>query len=125
MAKWRYLAKQLHSFQAIIWRKIEGFPAKFKVVGINDIPAGSVIDQEITYSVPESERISVKAGDMIGWSHGPGVVAWIDEGSGHLAKIWYVSRSAHPTLDENQIVQFAYLQDRQYSIEVTVQATGE
>ena len=125
MTQWRYIAKQLHPFQAVIWRKIDDFPSKFKVIGINDIPVASGIDKEIIYSVPENKRITVKAGDMIGWSHGPGVIAWINEGGDHLAQIWFVSRSTHSTLDENQIVQFSNLEDRQYSIEVTVQAAGK
>ena len=38
VVEWRYLAKQLHAFQAVIWKPIEGFPSTFTVVGINEIP---------------------------------------------------------------------------------------
>ena len=124
VVEWRYVAQQLYSFKAVIWRKIEGFPSKFKVIGINEIPAGSVTNQEIIYTVPENERISVKVGDMIGWSHGPALLPWI-LGGNHLAQIRFVSKVTHPTLEENQIVEFGDLEERHYSIQVTVQAAGE
>ena len=124
VVEWRYVAERLYPFKAVIWRKVEGFPSKFKVVGINEIPVGSVTNQEITYTVPENERISVKAGDVIGWSHGPALLSWI-LGGNHLTQIQYVSRINQPTLEENQIVAFSHLEDRHYSIQVTVQAVGK
>ena len=120
VAKWRYLAKQLHPFQAVIWRPVDGFPSKYKVVGINEIPKGSAIEEAIIYHVPMSERISVKAGDMIGWSfNGPGVIAFDRASSANAAQVKIVNGAS---LDVDQTVDFNKYapQERDYSIEVTV-----
>ena len=121
--EWRYLLNVLRPFQAVIWRPIEAFPSKFKVVGINDIPKGTVINEEIIYSVPKKERISVKEGDMIGWS-GYQVMAF-NLDSVHDAQIKYIGVIGHPTLEVNLTVEFDATDDRAYSIEAKVQSEGE
>ena len=120
VAEWSYLAKQLHPFQAVIWRPIDGFPSKYKVVGVNDIPKGSAIDQKIIFSVPLSERISVKVGDMIGWSSsGPGAIAFEWPPNDYATQVKFVPRTS---LEVNQTIDFntGTIQDRVYSFEVTV-----
>ena len=118
VSEWRYLAKQLHPFQAVIWRPVDAFESRYKVVGINNIPKGSAIDQTTIYSVPSNERISVKAGDMIGWSFGgPAGVIAASFDSKYAAQVKMVKGAS---LDVNQSVDFKHTQDRAYSIEVTV-----
>ena len=118
VAEWRYLAKRLHTFQAVIWRPVNGYPTKYKVVGINNIPKGSAIDQTTIYSVPLNERISVKAGDMIGWSYdGPNGVIAFTFNSKYAANVKIIYGAS---LDVNQTVDFNITQERHYSFEVTV-----
>ena len=118
VAEWSYLAKRLHPFQAVIWRSVNGSSSKYKVVGINNIPKGSAINQVINYHVPKNERVSVKVGDMIGFSFtGAGGVIAVTFDSKYAAEIKVIYL---PLLNVNQIVDFMITQKRHYSIGVTV-----
>ena len=62
-------------FRAMVLRNVAttGTDTLYDIIGINDIPAGE-IDQILTYQVPDNERISVLAGDVLGFAwNSPGV----------------------------------------------------
>ena len=68
VSTWNFVAKQVVSFRAIIFRQAaDRHPTNWTIVGINDIPAISVqAGQVSTYTVPSHERISVSIGDVLG-----------------------------------------------------------
>ncbi|XP_072028880.1 E3 ubiquitin-protein ligase RNF213-like [Amphiura filiformis] len=114
ITSWRYQCNASHSFCAIVWRQVTGSETKFKVVGINDIPAADV-GVPVTYQVPEDERISVQPGDVIGWSSGAPVLA-CNTGGGYLVR--WLSGGLHSgsTHDIN-----SGCQEREYSIQATIE----
>ena len=65
ITEWQYRSKHNHPFKAIVWRPLNSTYNKFKIVGINEIPAG-VKDENVVHVVPECERIEVRSGDVIG-----------------------------------------------------------
>ncbi|XP_072028883.1 E3 ubiquitin-protein ligase rnf213-alpha-like isoform X2 [Amphiura filiformis] len=114
---WRFQCKASHRFRAIVWRQVTGSDTKFKVVGINDIPAAD-IGVPVTYQVPEDERISVQPGDVIGWSSGASVLT-SNIGGGYLVR--WLSGDLHNGLDRSQTHNInSGVQDREYSIEATI-----
>ncbi|XP_072049871.1 neurotrypsin-like [Amphiura filiformis] len=68
ISSWRFFASNAASFKAIVFRPdAEGNPIKWRIVGVNDIPATAVqINAMSTYLVSVGEQISVEAGDVIG-----------------------------------------------------------
>ena len=121
LSEWRYQAKVSAPFRAIVWRKADDAPANtnFRIVGINDIPAGAV-NTEVTYQVPAEKRIAVEAGDMIGWSFGQGVLTYNHNG-GILVR--WVGGHLHSTLEPDQLQNInGALGNREYSIKARVEA---
>ncbi|XP_072049004.1 uncharacterized protein [Amphiura filiformis] len=119
VTKWTFQGKRSKPWRAIVFRPTEGSVTEFQIVGINDIPAGAV-NTPVDYTVPESERIPVKSGDVIGWSFGGGVITWNRGGS---YKVRWVRGNLHAGLAVNQTVNIkAGVQLREYSIEATVDA---
>lgn len=82
ITKWRYRAGISQPFRAIVWRQVSlaASSTQFKIVGINDIPAG-VIDTDVTHYVPSDQRIYVAAGDLIGWTAVTSVLRYRDGGT--------------------------------------------
>ena len=105
-------------FRAIVWRPITGSTTQFQIVGINDIPAGAV-NTPVTYAVPGNDRITVKAGDMIGWSFGDSIIAYNDSG---VNRIFWLGGSLHGSLQVNEVHTFSLSREtsREYSIAATV-----
>ena len=123
LTEWRYQGKRSNvSFRAIVWRPVDSSAngtnvSQFKIVGINDIPAGA-INRPINYAVPESERITVKAGDVIGWSFEESVLAY-NRGGGN--RVHWVGRNLNHTLQVKQVFDMnAGVEEREYSIAATV-----
>ena len=116
---WRYQGKQSNAFRAIVWRPVTGSTTQFQIVGINDIPAG-VINTPVTYTVPEDKRITVKAGDMIGWSFGDPLIA-NDRNIGTY-RIFWLGGHLHDSLQVNGVHTFSLSTERvrDYSIAATV-----
>ena len=70
---WRYMTGYSVPFRAMVLRNVDSSGTLYDIIGINDIPAGE-IDQILTYQVPDDERISVLAGDVLGFGWNiPGV----------------------------------------------------
>ncbi|XP_072017008.1 uncharacterized protein [Amphiura filiformis] len=114
---WTYQGKFSGAFRAIVFRPTEGSVTEFQIVGINNIPAGAV-NTPVTYTVPVNERIAVRAGDVIGWSFGDGVITYNNGGN---YSVRWVSENLPASLEVNQIVDFNYgVKPREYSIEATV-----
>ena len=112
---WHYQAKQTGQFRAIIFRPIVGADNQFQVVGINNISVTSV-NVPAAYVVPESERIKVHNGDVIGWS-GESVLAF-NTGGNHQCQ--HTSTYSPSSLAVSQTTTFDFVEARQYSIEVRV-----
>ncbi|XP_072017507.1 hyalin-like [Amphiura filiformis] len=75
VTEWRFYTKESRPLKVIMWRHESG--DSFQVVGINTIDINpDQINKPIIYVVPESERIEVQAGDMIGWASDHGVLAY-------------------------------------------------
>ena len=122
VTEWRYQGKQSNAFRAIVWRQVEGSATQFQVVGINGIPAGAV-NTLVSYTVPENDRITVKAGDVVGWSFGDSVLAY-NNGGGF--RVRFVDGNLHDSLQVNQVHDInAGVQEREYSIAATVQKIGQ
>lgn len=68
VTEWRFQARASNPLRAIVFRPIDGTTTQFKIIGFNDIPA-SEINTPILYTVPENERITVRQGDVIGFSY--------------------------------------------------------
>ena len=114
---WRYQATTSHGFQAIVFRPLDGSRTLYKVVGINDIPAGE-INEPVSYNIPESNRIKVQRGDVIGWSLEVGAIPYDMTSDKHLRWI-----RGHNQYSSNDIVTFDHDGSREYSIEATVQVS--
>ncbi|XP_072041836.1 uncharacterized protein [Amphiura filiformis] len=113
---WRYFCKASNPLRAIVFRPVEGSNTQFLIVGINDIPAGA-IGTDVTYTVPEFERITVEAGDVIGWAFGSAVLAW------NLGEsvVRIVGGNFHAGLATDEIITIDGSQsNREYSIEADV-----
>ena len=121
ISEWKYQGKKSNPFRAIVWRPVAGSSTQFKIVGINDIPPGA-INTEVTYQVPSDQRISVQAGDMIGWSFGDSVLTY-NAGGGTLVR--WVGGNLHAGLEANQIRNInGGSENREYSIRATTQLTA-
>ena len=117
VTEWQYQGKKSNAFRAIVWRPVQGSATQFQIVGINDIPAG-VVDTLVTYIVPENERITVKAGDVIGWSFSGSVLTQNTGGSFHVR---YTAQSTHETLRVGESVTInGGVEYREYSIAAIV-----
>ena len=115
--EWRYQGKSANSFRAIVWRPIVGSDTQFKIVGINDIPAGAV-NTPVTYAVPENDRITVKPGDVIGWSFGSAVLTY---NQGSTYRVRWVDGNLHASLQVDQVRDITSgVGNREYSIEAIV-----
>ena len=114
---WTYQGKTERPFRAIVFRPTVGSVTEFQIVGINDIPAGAV-NTPVNYVVPESERITVEAGDVIGWSFGDGVIT---HNAGGSYNVRWVGGNLQASLEANQNVNInGGQQQREYSIQATV-----
>jgi hypothetical protein len=117
VTKWTYQGKYSRPFRAIVFRPIEDSSTEFRIVGINDVPAGAA-NTQVVYSVPERERITVNIGDVIGWSFGDGVITY--NGGGNFLVRW-LGGNLHTSLEVNQQVNInGGAGQREYSIEATV-----
>ena len=123
VTEWRYQGKQPDAFQAIVWRPIAGSDIQFQIVGINDIPARPV-NIPVSYIVPPNERITVRAGDVIGWSFKNSALTW-DKGGDHRVR-YLTNTSLLGDLQVNQVVNVTSGDDkREYSITATVNELGK
>ncbi len=121
VTKWTYQGKHSSPFRAIIFRPVPDSVTIFKIVGINDIPAGNV-NTPVVYRVPKADRITVKEGDMIGWSFGTGVLTY-NRGGG--STIRYVGGNQHADLVANNTIDIDLgPKSREYSIKATVYSFG-
>ena len=117
VTEWQYQAKTSNGFRAIVWRPVDESATKFRIVGINDIPAGAV-NTPVTYSVPLNQSIRVQFGDVIGWSFGAGVLTY-NVGGGY--RVRWVGGNLHGSLAVNQErVIGGGVQEREYSIAAVV-----
>ena len=117
ITSWRYQAKFSNPLRAIVWRPMPRTSTQFKIVGINDIPAGRV-NMPDAYTVPQTEQITVQPGDVIGWSfRAPSLT--FNEGAN--TRVLYLRGHISSYLKENQI---RYINQgfykREYSIEAVV-----
>ena len=123
VTEWRYQGKRASAFQAMVWRQIEGSATQFQIVGINDIPGGAV-NTPVTYTVPEDERIIVRAGDVIGWSFGEAVLPY-NEGGDYRVR-WLQKTDQLGNLTVNQVHDIIKgVTNREYSIAATVGELGK
>ena len=113
---WQYQAKNSKAFRAIVFSPVEGSDTKFRIVGINDIPAGAV-NTPVTYTVPEDQRIFVIPGDVIGWSFGDASLAW---NSGGSYRVPWKGGNLHASLKVDQVVDIQGVEKREYSIAAIV-----
>ena len=118
VSMWRYQAGASNTFQAIVFRPVDGGHTQYTVVGINDIPAGE-INTTVTYNVPEGDRIKVQCGDAIGWSFEQAVIPhdFMSDGDGSNLVRWIGGRH---TYSADTITFNGGSGSRKYSIEATV-----
>ena len=116
VTEWRYQGKNSNAFQAIVWRPVQDSPTEFQIVGINNIPAGAV-DTPVSYAVPENERITVKSGDVIGWSFSEPVLTY---GIGESIRVRYKGKSLQTPLTVDGTFNINGVANRDYSIAAVV-----
>ena len=123
VTEWRYQGKHSNGFRVIVWKPVENSATKFRIVGINDIPAGDV-NTPVTNAIPKGQRITVKGGDVIGWSFGD-VVSEFDFRGDQTVR--WIGGNLHGSLQPNQEHNFliAGVDEREYSIAATVREPGE
>ena len=115
---WHYQAKISYGFHAMVFRPLDSSHTRYKVVGINDIPAGE-INKPVTYNVAEGDRIKVQRGDVIGWSTEVIPFAYmIDSDARNLIR--WVNITQYSLHD---IMLFDHDELREYSIGATVQVS--
>ena len=126
VTEWRYQGKASSPFRALVWRPIDGYEGtRFRIVGINNIPAGAV-NTPVTYTVPDSERITVRAGDVIGWSFGEAVLTYNHDSGGHNYRVRWKGGNLHDNLHANQVHNINTGSEvRAYSIAATVTEHSE
>ena len=121
VTEWHYLGKTANGFRAIVWRPLNGSDILYEIVGINDIPAGP-INTPVTHIVSQNEQIAVVPGDMIGWSCGPGVIAYNGGGDKMIRK---TKGNLLASLGVGQVHDLSQLAlHREYSIAATVRRKG-
>ena len=122
LTMWTYQGTSSTPFRAIIFRRVGGSQTQFKIVGINDIPAGAA-NVPIVYSVPEADRITVKEGDVIGWSFQDGFLTYDQEELySHVSEIRWIGGNLYTDLMTGQILKMpGYPFYREYSIKATVE----
>ena len=106
-----------NGFQAIVFRPLDGGHTEYKIVGINDIPAGE-INTPVTYNVSEGDRIKVQRGDVIGWSFEVGFIPYDETPDNDASSFMrWIDRRTYPagniTFNEGS-------GSYEYSIEATV-----
>ena len=119
VSTWRYKASAPNGFQAIVFRPLDGSRTKFEVVGINNIPAAGEINTQVSYVVPEGNRIRVQRGDVIGWSFETGVIQYNeaqDNDGSNLVR--WIDRRTNPV--DTMITFDGGFGSRKYPIEATV-----
>lgn len=115
---WRWRAKRKSNpFRAIVWRPVGGSSTKFKIVGINNIPAQDGKDKVKTYLVPAFEQIKVKVGDVIGWSFGSSTLTY---NGGGRHRVRWVGGNLHQGLEAGKEVNMRGVGKREYSIEAAI-----
>ena len=119
VTEWRYQRKYSNGFRAIVFRPVDGSATKFRVVGVNDIPVGPN-NTPLTYTVPKFQRIAVKAGDMIGWSFGGGVLGFTFGGD-HRVR-WLGGGELNGDIRGRELDINGGVQNREYSITAVVGA---
>ena len=117
LTEWRYQGQTSNPFRALIWRPIHFGSTSYRIVGVNDIPAGAV-NIPISYTVPEDERIQVQTGDMIGWSHESAVLTY-NQGGAHRVR-WF-SENVYSSLAQGQLFNIYHGEARQYSIQAIIE----
>ncbi len=121
LTTWTYQGKISAPFRAIIFRPAEGSKTQFKIVGINDIPAGAV-NVSVVYSVPKADRITVHEGDVIGWSFGDGFLTFdTEERHSMVSAINWIGGNLYAGLITGMIVKMNNKWYREYSIKATVE----
>ena len=122
VTEWRYQSKQSSAFQAIVWRPTVDSDIQFQIVGINDIPAGAV-NTPVRYIVPQNDRITVKAGDVIGWSFRYSALTF-DYGGDY--RVRWLNNNQLDNLRVNQMINITGgVATRDYSIAATVNELGK
>ncbi len=119
VTKWTYQGAYSRPFQAIVFRRYLCSDNTFKVVGINEIPAGAA-NTPVEYTVPEADRITVQNGDVIGWSFGEGLIEYNYGGTANVQFIH--NTNLHASLVTGLTVDFKRVQKREYSIHATVES---
>ena len=64
----------------MVLRNVDNGGTLYDIIGINEIPAGD-INQEVTYQVPDNERIIVQVGDFIGFAWNSPVPVHVVQGN--------------------------------------------
>ena len=116
---WHYQTITSNGFQALVFRPLDGGHTEYKIVGINDIPAGE-INTPITYNISEGDRIKVQRGDVIGWSFEVGVIPYDSTQNNDASSfIRWIYRRTYPA--DN--ITYNFIEGSglyEYSIEATV-----
>ena len=119
VTEWTYQGRRSRAFRAIIFRPVPDTDTQFQIVGINDIPEGPS-NTPIVYRVPVADRITVQEGDVIGWSHGDGVLTYNTRGTYNVR---WLGGNLHDGLETDQILDInTGVQEREYSIAATVES---
>ena len=124
LTTWHYQATTLNGFKAIVLRPLDGSRIRFKVVGINDIPAAAEkMGTSISHNVPEGNRIRVERGDVIGWSFDVGVIPYdfMSDNDESINLIRWIDKNQFALHD---IITFDGYGSREYSIEANVQVSN-
>ena len=121
LTMWTYQGKFASSFRAIVFRPVEGSQTKFKIVGMNDIPAAAA-NIPVVYSVPKADRIIVQEGEVIGWSFRDGFLTFDhEEKRSFVSEVRGVGGNLYANLTSGQILEMDRNRlFREYSIKATV-----
>ena len=96
---WRFWRARSVPFRAMVLRNVDTIctDTLYIITGINDIPKGDT-NQRLTYQVPDDERISVLAGDVIGftWSIPALVNTWEGDANDDEVEDVYLKYNVSP-----------------------------
>ena len=119
VTEWTYMSTTTNPFKGIIWRHRHNH--YYEVVGVNDIPGGPS-DENITYNVPEEDRIDVKTGDLLGFAYITGGVFWVDQNVGSERS--FIRTYSYPVdeIIKSRILAMQHWFHRAYSLQITVES---
>ena len=121
ISHWLYWARRREPFRAIVWRHTGDQDNQFQIVGINNVPAGS-INEKVNYTVPVTERFPVLKGDLLGFAFKRSSLAYQHQRAERSRVHWFKNRSPY-SMASGEIYIISSYGERGYSLAAIISPT--